>query len=152
MKNKHCTHRYASHKAQEVPWWACYNRDCEHHDLIKRKNGIWPILPTIAIANAQKCPCLRAGCACNWKKDHPYHEGLIPRGQCSCNNHPVETIRKVNNGAIHSQITVNIQVKGRRTEALILMVERRRRSIRGNKKKVQKRAGGIFDWEKEVIV
>ena len=38
-ENGHCTHRFFSHKEKEVPWWACYNRDCEHHDLMKRKNG-----------------------------------------------------------------------------------------------------------------
>lgn len=24
-ENGHCTHRFYSHKAQEVPWWTCYN-------------------------------------------------------------------------------------------------------------------------------
>ena len=64
---KRCTHKFTNHGREKIPWWVCFNLSCEiHHYLAKQKNGIWPIIPTIAIKNAQNCPCFREGCECNW--------------------------------------------------------------------------------------
>jgi len=50
-ENRHCTHRYYYHKDREIPWWVCYKRDCEHHDLMKRKNGSFFLFSSLAITS-----------------------------------------------------------------------------------------------------
>jgi hypothetical protein len=38
---------------------------------------MWPKLPLITIEEAQKCPCLRRGCRCNYNQKHPYRRTLL---------------------------------------------------------------------------
>lgn len=51
--------------------------NCTEHLAEKIKNAIWPKLPTITIEEAQKCPCLRRGCKCNYNQKHPYRKALL---------------------------------------------------------------------------
>ena len=87
-----------------------FKRNCRTHDLAKRKNGIWPVIPTITIKNAQKCPCLREGCECNWTPSHPFHAGLILGNVCSCDRYKIPTIRKVSDESASHQLSVMVKV------------------------------------------
>jgi hypothetical protein len=48
------------------------------------------------ITNAQKCPCLRRGCQCNYDNQHPYHEALLsPPANTSIVDALKETIERL---------------------------------------------------------
>jgi hypothetical protein len=72
-----CLHEFITHAHRKVPWWACFGDSCEIHMAQKTKSQQLPQIPYVAIMNAQKCPCLRRGCRCNYDNKHPYHDALL---------------------------------------------------------------------------
>jgi Retrotransposon gag protein len=72
-----CTHEFFRHQRYDIPWWACIERDCDRHEPMKIRNGIWPRLPRSTILKAQRCPCFRKGCLCNFDSRHPFYEELL---------------------------------------------------------------------------
>jgi hypothetical protein len=114
-----CIHRFIWHGKTDIPWWVCFKRDCTTHDLAKTRNGIWPVIPTITIKNAQKCPCLREGCECNWIPSHPFHAELIPGSIFSCDRHKIPTIRKVSDESASRQLSVAVKVKGSVVQTIV---------------------------------
>jgi Retrotransposon gag protein len=91
-ENEICTHEFTEHGKANVPWWACFNETCAEHYAMKARNGSGITLPTITVINNDKCPCLRKGCACGFKREHQFHRGLITMKQCyeKCENHNEE--------------------------------------------------------------
>jgi chaperonin cofactor prefoldin len=56
----------------------------------------FPRIPLITITNAQKCPCLRRGCQCNYDNSHPFHEALLsPPANISVVDALKETIERL---------------------------------------------------------
>jgi Retrotransposon gag protein len=91
-RNEVCMHEFTEHGKVDVPWWACFNETCAEHYAMKARNRAEILLPTITIVNNDRCPCLRKGCACGFKKEHQFHRGLITMKQCyeKCENHNEE--------------------------------------------------------------
>src|SRR6202046_3326164 len=88
-----CTHEFLEHGKCDVPWWARYEEQCAEHYSMKSRNGIWPKLPLITIANNNKCLCLRKGCICGFRTKNQFSRGLITIKQCldsRCRLHDVE--------------------------------------------------------------
>jgi hypothetical protein len=76
-----CIHEFYVHDQTDIPWWACVEEECVEHHESKVRNQRWPRIPTSSILKAQKCPCFRNGCLCNFSNAHPYRENLlIPPG------------------------------------------------------------------------
>jgi hypothetical protein len=85
-----CIHEFVKHREKEIPWWACYGQFCKEHQPMKQRNGFFPAIPRITIANAQTCPCLRVGCLCGTDKRHPFHEEMSSDQTClseDCRSH-----------------------------------------------------------------
>ena len=62
-----------------------------------------PQIPLVTIMNAQKCPCLRRGCRCNYENEHPYHEALLTLpANISVVNALKETIERLENHVVSS--------------------------------------------------
>ena len=72
-----CTHEFVTHADYKIPWWACFSDSCEEHLAQKTKSEQLPQTPFVTIMNAQKCPCLRRGCLCNYNNAHPYQDALL---------------------------------------------------------------------------
>ena len=72
-----CTHEFITHTDGKIPWWMCFSDSCEDHMAQKIRSQQLPRIPLITITNAQKCPCLRRGCQCNYDNGHPFHEALL---------------------------------------------------------------------------
>ena len=72
-----CTHEFITHANYNIPWWACLSDNCEDHMAQKIRSGHRPQIPLVTILNAQKCPCLRRGCLCNYDNQNPFQEALI---------------------------------------------------------------------------
>jgi Retroviral aspartyl protease len=77
-----CIHDFFRHWRFDVPWWACVNGHCNLHFRQKKLNRVFPKVPRITILNAQKCPCLRKGCTCQYSEKHPYHFDLCGAQNC----------------------------------------------------------------------
>jgi hypothetical protein len=89
-----CLHQFLEHGKIDVPWWACYNRECAEHYKMKLKNGGSPRIPMITMLRNDKCPCLRRGCICGMNQRHQFHRGLLTVKQCQneqCTLHDDET-------------------------------------------------------------
>jgi hypothetical protein len=68
-------HEFTEHGKVDVPWWACFNETCAESYAMKARNRAEILLPTITIVNNDRCPCLRKGCACGFKRT-PISSGL----------------------------------------------------------------------------
>jgi hypothetical protein len=77
-----CLHEFLDHGKSDVPWWACYNRNCAEHFETKLGNGGSPEIPLVTMLNNDKCPCLRKGCVCSTSQEHQFHQGLLTVNQC----------------------------------------------------------------------
>jgi PAS domain-containing protein len=77
-----CLHEFMEHGKVDVPWWACYNRNCEEHFDTKLRNGGSPEIPLVTMLNNDKCPCLRKGCICTTSQKHQFHQGLLTVEHC----------------------------------------------------------------------
>jgi gag-polyprotein putative aspartyl protease len=146
-KANHCTHEYFKHREYDVPWWACYDNDCEEHQILKMKNEICPMVPRVTMKQAQKCPCLRLGCICNLSQQHDYHKGIIPLTMCThrnCKIHKAEieerfqriphelneihrqlnlnrvfTIQQVSSSDIEEHLRISVTIAGQEISAII---------------------------------
>jgi predicted aspartyl protease len=78
-----CLHEFEEHGEVEIPWWTCINRWCAKHLEDKEINGQFPKIPKITVLNAQRCPCVRNGCACQLDQRHPYHLDLCRSQVCT---------------------------------------------------------------------
>jgi hypothetical protein len=77
-----CLHEFMEHGKFDIPWWACYDRDCAEHFEMKLRNGGLPEIPLATILNNDNCPCLRKGCVCGMNQEHQFHQGLLTVNQC----------------------------------------------------------------------
>ena len=50
-----------------------------------------PQIPYVTILNAQKCPCLRRGCRCNYDNRHPFQDALL---SLPTNTNIIEALRE----------------------------------------------------------
>jgi hypothetical protein len=93
-ENEICLHEFMEHGNIDVPWWACYNRNCAEHHAMKVRNRGSPELPTVTLLRNDYCPCFRKGCICGISSEHHFHRGLFTMKQClneQCNLHDMET-------------------------------------------------------------
>lgn len=59
---------------------------------MKIRSGKWPRIPRITAKRAQKCPCFRRGCLCNYDQRHNFHASLVERDVCRFHE---DEIRKI---------------------------------------------------------
>jgi hypothetical protein len=98
-----CTHEFITHANRKIPWWACFGDTCEDHMAQKINSQQLPQIPYVTIKNAQRCPCLRRGCRCNYDNNHPFHEALLsPPANVSVVDALKDTIRTLENHVINS--------------------------------------------------
>jgi hypothetical protein len=90
-----CLHEFLDHGKVDVPWWACFNRNCAEHIDMKLRNGGSPEIPLITMMNNDRCPCLRKGCICGMSQQHQFHQGLLTVEQCwdeRCTQHDTKGV------------------------------------------------------------
>jgi hypothetical protein len=124
-----CIHDFIRHWRFDVPWWACVNGQCYTHFRQKRLNRVFPRIPRISILNAQRCPCLRLGCACQYSRKHPFHFDLCKAQNCigdlPCEPH--ESWQKI--WRIQKQGSWESADEARRIERLLQSAERIARGV-----------------------
>jgi hypothetical protein len=86
----HCTHEFFGHQGFDIQ--ACYEENCAEHHEMKIRSGKWPRIPRITVKRAQKCPCFRRGCLCNYDQIHNFHASLVERDVCRFHE---DEIRKI---------------------------------------------------------
>jgi hypothetical protein len=104
-----CTHEFITHANHKIPWWACFSDSCEEHLAQKINSEQLPQIPFVTIENAQKCPCLRRGCICNYNNNHPFQNALLsPPSSVMITEALRDTIKRLEDfkkkGEIHQRI------------------------------------------------